>query len=326
MALKNGFYISLDFELFWGFDMDCELSDPQKKKFKNTKLLVPKVLQLFEKQDIACTWAIVGALLNESKEELLSNIPESKPSYNNIKARNFEKMEQIARDFPNNTWCFSSELAHLIKQTSRQEIGTHTYSHYYCLEEGQRIEMFLADIEIAKRITFSKLNIYPQSIVYPRNQVNYLDYLPQCGIKIYRGAQEHWAYCEGAHTISTTLSKRLFRFLDRYLPLTSHIYDIHSVNGNSNSNSTTINVPQSRLLVGYNNRISMLESFRIRRIKAEMTNAAKQRLSYHLWWHPHNFADFPEKNLEILNEILQHYKVLNKKYNFKSYNLIEAVE
>lgn len=321
--LKNGFYISLDFELFWGFDIDCILSEQQKEKFDKTKALVPHLLELFKKYNIACTWAIVGALLNETKQELYSNIPSIRPSYANFKSRNFEKMEWIADSSTKTPWCFAKELCQLIKETPRQEIGTHTYSHYYCLEEEQTLETFLTDIEIAREITFSKLKIYPKSIVFPRNQINYIKNLAKYGIQVYRGTQKHWAYNEGNHLKSTSISRRFFRFVDRYLPLTSHVFDIQVVN--QEEKMPLVNVQQSRLLVGYNKKVSVLEPIRIGRIKAEMTEAAKNKLSYHLWWHPHNFAEFPERNLKNLDNLLRHYSFLKNNYEFKNYTLIEAI-
>jgi hypothetical protein len=49
-----------------------------------------------------------------------------------------------------------------------------------------------------------------------------------------------------------------------------------------------------------------------------MTYAAKNNLTYHLWWHPHNFGINIRENLTFLNEILIHFTELNLKYNFKS--------
>ena len=52
-----------------------------------------------------------------------------------------------------------------------------------------------------------------------------------------------------------------------------------------------------------------------------MTFAAKNNLTYHLWWHPHNFGANMEENFKFLEKILQHYKFLNEKYNFQNYTM-----
>ena len=49
-----------------------------------------------------------------------------------------------------------------------------------------------------------------------------------------------------------------------------------------------------------------------------MTRAAKHNEVYHLWWHPHNFANNIDQNFENLETIFKHYQELNKSYNFKS--------
>lgn len=49
-----------------------------------------------------------------------------------------------------------------------------------------------------------------------------------------------------------------------------------------------------------------------------MTHAAKKNLVYHLWWHPHNFGRNTERNIKMLDSILEHYAYLNKKYGFGS--------
>ena len=53
----------------------------------------------------------------------------------------------------------------------------------------------------------------------------------------------------------------------------------------------------------------------------EMNFAAKNDQNYHLWWHPHNFGADLDKNLEILERILSHYKWLNTEFGFESRNM-----
>jgi hypothetical protein len=49
-----------------------------------------------------------------------------------------------------------------------------------------------------------------------------------------------------------------------------------------------------------------------------MTHAAQHNLTYHLWWHPHNFGVNQDENFAFLEKILEHYVVLRNKYNFQS--------
>ena len=52
-----------------------------------------------------------------------------------------------------------------------------------------------------------------------------------------------------------------------------------------------------------------------------MTHAAKHGLTYHLWWHPHNFGINIKENLAFLEKILVHYQKLSKKYVFRSVSM-----
>ena len=69
-----------------------------------------------------------------------------------------------------------------------------------------------------------------------------------------------------------------------------------------------------------------MEGFRLRRMKKEMTSAAKKKKIYHLWWHPHNFGKDMDKNFTILEKLLAHYRALNKKYNMQSRSMGEVCE
>jgi hypothetical protein len=70
----------------------------------------------------------------------------------------------------------------------------------------------------------------------------------------------------------------------------------------------------------------MFDSLRLFRIKTGLTYAAKNNLTYHLWWHPHNFGVNTDENFAFLENILKHYQFLNKKYNFQSYTMSDLAK
>ena len=88
--------------------------------------------------------------------------------------------------------------SHCLKRLAEyedQEISTHTFSHFYCLEEGQTAEQFEADL-IASLNVSSAFGHPAKSIVFPRNQLNKA-YLPICkkhGIESFRGNEKSWIY------------------------------------------------------------------------------------------------------------------------------------
>jgi hypothetical protein len=55
-----------------------------------------------------------------------------------------------------------------------------------------------------------------------------------------------------------------------------------------------------------------------------MTYAAIHGLTYHLWWHPHNFGINMTENFSFLEKILSHYSELNKQYHFQSMSMSEV--
>jgi hypothetical protein len=69
----------------------------------------------------------------------------------------------------------------------------------------------------------------------------------------------------------------------------------------------------------FSNKLKILDGLRLYRIKSGMTHAAKNNLTYHLWWHPHNFSINQDENFSF-RKILTHYEILNTKYNFQLYN------
>ena len=118
---------------------------------------------------------------------------------------------------------------------------------------------------------------------------------------------------------SETLLRRAFRLIDSYINISGH----HCYSEDMMKKSNPVNIPSSRFLRQYKKRFSFLEGLRLARIKNSMTFAAKNKLTYHLWWHPHNFGTNLENNLSFLEKILQHYKKLEIKFEFKSTNMQE---
>ena len=313
---ENGYFvISLDFELLWGvFD---KVDYKQKKTyFKNTRKIILEILNLFLEYDIHCTWATVGMLFNNNWEEWKMNTPEILPDYENIDLSAYDYGKAL-KSKDTESFCFAQDLILRIQSTENQEIGTHTYSHYYCLEKGQTIESFRADLSQA--ITVAKaMGIELKSLVFPRNQFNE-EYLKVCldlGIENVRSNPNNWYWKD---TQSTSLKIKLFRSGDAYLGLKDKSYSIDEL-------KTKKDIPlaqkASRLLRPYSSN-NILNTLKINRIKSEMTYAAINNEIYHLWWHPHNFGENPVENLKDLKEILDHYRFCKEKYKFQSVTMNE---
>ena len=77
-------------------------------------------------------------------------------------------------------------------------------------------------------------------------------------------------------------------------------------------------IPASRLLRPYNPKELFLNDFKINRIKNEMSRAAQRGEVYHLWWHPHNFGNYPAQSIDGLQRILEHYAYCREKWDMNS--------
>ncbi|MEH7391645.1 polysaccharide deacetylase, partial [Bacillus sp. JJ1474] len=60
---------------------------------------------------------------------------------------------------------------------------------------------------------------------------------------------------------------------------------------------------------------------RLKRIISDLNYAAKNKLVYHLWWHPHNFGTNLNENLSFLESILKHFSLLRRNFGMESLNM-----
>lgn len=320
MQNKGNFIISLDFELMWGV-RDVTTKEKYGKNILGVREVLPKLLTLFKDYKISVTFATVGFLFLETKEEFLEVIPTQKPNYIHKNLSPYKGINKIGTNEKEDPYHYGMCLINKIKKEGH-EIATHTFCHYYCLEDGQNNLEFEEDLKYAIKIA-KKRNIALKSIVFPRNQINY-NYLEICkkhGVLSYRGNESSWLY-KPSKTDEQPLFKRFLRLADSYINISgSNIYDYKTI-----KETIPFNIPSSAFLRPYNNKLSFLDNLKLRRIKKGMTLAAKKNRVFHLWWHPHNFGINQKKNLLFLKKILTHYTVLNKKYGFQSITMSNLSE
>lgn len=309
------FAISLDFELLWG------VRDHSDKKAYGENVLgarkaIPKILEFFAEQDIRATWATVGFLFCESKEELIASMPDQRPRYANARLSNYTYFDEVGENETSDPYYFAPRLIREIHQTPGQEVGTHTFSHYYCLEDGQTNAAFEADIVAAKKVAKAR-GIDVKSIVFPRNQfsADHLDVCARHGITRYRGNPANWAY-RAAKGSEQTHARRALRLIDAYSgTLGSQSFAVSKASPN--------NVPASRFLRPCAGRLAKLHPFHIATIKRGMTAAARSNRGYHLWWHPHNFGRGLEANMAGLKEVAAHLAKLQDQFGMRSMTMGE---
>ncbi len=296
--------ISLDFELHWGV-RDHTPVDRYRENLLGVREAIPALLRLFDQRGIACTWATVGMLMAQTKDELVRMIPKRLPQYRNTHVSPYSALAEIGESEADDPFHFAPSLVRKIVATPRQELATHTFSHYYALEPGQTTEEFDADLEAARAMA-ERFGGAPRSIVFPRNQFHapYLNVLRKHGIRAYRSNPDHWAY--GAR-VDETPSRRTFRLADAYAPLSG----ARAVPW-PRANDQLVDVRASAFLRPYSPRLRHFDRLRLRRIMSDMRKAAKSGGVYHLWWHPHNFGRNLAENLGFLAAVLDGFAVLRR--------------
>ncbi|MCK5831968.1 MAG: polysaccharide deacetylase family protein [Methylococcales bacterium] len=317
MTMKNGILtVSLDFELYWGLRDKRTISE-YEANLKGVEKAIGRMLELFDKYEIHATWATVGFLFTQDIEELKALSPKQKPNYHN---HNLSPYDYISDSDALESYChFSPELIDKIRTHKNQEIGTHTFSHYYCLEKGQTSEQFGSDIEAAIEIA-KKKDITIKSLVFPRNQWNneYLSVLVGHGITSYRGNERGWLY-KATNESDEKLIRRASRLMDSYFNITgANSYSLKSI-----GTEKPFNIPSSRFLRPISKRLSLFENLRKQRIIKSLKRAAKNQEVFHLWWHPHNFGVNTDDNIEFLDAILSSFRDMKTQYGMESLNMGE---
>ncbi|WP_232695513.1 polysaccharide deacetylase family protein [Brevibacillus daliensis] len=321
MGLPYGaFVISLDFELHWGVRDYCGPNHPYNLNLLHSRRVVPRLLDIFEQYNVEATWAIVGSLFAENREHYQRHLPTILPSYSNI--RLFPYSEDMGEGEWDDPLHYASSLIKLIKQSSKQEIGTHTYSHYYCLEKGQTKEMFASDLKSAMAIA-KDMDIQIRSIVFPRNQHNpaYDKVLLDHGILCYRGNPTHPAY--HIDQKSQSISKRIYRLSDSYWHFSGSL--LHPWDKVVDP-SGLCNVAGSRFFRPYQPYLSSLETKRLELIKSAIQEAARTRQIFHLWWNPHNFGNAVDENFYALIEILEEFKRMHLQFGMQSLSMYKTAQ
>lgn len=313
--MNGAFVISLDFELYWGV-RDSKSLEHYKENILGVWDVMPRLLDLLNEFNVKATFATVGLLSFESKEALVAAIPDKLPDYTNT-AYNWypDYLRHVGHSEADDKLHFAPSLIKKIQSAGVHEIGSHTFSHYYTLEEGASIETFKADLEAAKKRAHA-IGVPMNTIIFPRNQYNdaYLKICKEVGFTGFRGTENNWMYKPMSRTKENSW-RRFLRLIDSYWNISgSHCYDWN----NLLDPSGLYNIPASRFLRPYPHRLRFLESIRLKRITNAMTHAAMNGQLFHLWWHPHNFGKDIQKNLDFLRAILEHQHTLYKIYGFES--------
>jgi peptidoglycan/xylan/chitin deacetylase (PgdA/CDA1 family) len=248
------FILSLDTEIAWG--TDAPLLPTYAACFEAYPALLRRLLDLLDAYTIPATWAIVGQLL----------LAEGTPDADSRQPPHWYHAPYVL------DWIRNARTPH--------EIGTHTYRHIYARHAEVTRAVWDADLmEVAA--LHQRLGLPLRSIVFPRNQIAYLDSLPQHGIIAYRGIEGN-----------RPQERRGWRhLLQRSLPLPPPTYPLNSLR----TTDSLVNLPASQFLLDYKGVRRMIPTAsRVREAQIGLQRAAEQEHLYHLWFHPFNLGTHPQ--------------------------------
>ena len=331
--------ISLDFELYWG-NIDKKPLNEFKEMALGARLAVLSILEVFKKHNIHATWAAVGLLFFGVYRDIIEGLPTKKPQYLNAKLSPYNYLlNNLGENEDEDPYHYALSLIKKIDTYANQEIASHTFSHYYCLEKGQKEDDFKDDLVAAIKVA-QKANITLKSLVFPRNQINkgYLFICEQMGFTSYRGNARAWTR-SCVRSWSTWLTSRsnspkslkdsrwsivfeAIRVLDDYINIFEHnTYPTEEV-----INSFPFDISSSRHLRPNSKKLKFLNWLKLHKIKADLNYAAKHKQVYHLWWHPYDFGHNLNENMLFLNKIIEHFLYLQEKYGMESLNMGELAD
>ena len=311
--MTGSFVISLDFELMWGVRDHRSVAEYGDAVLSGREA-IPFMLSRFSEAGIRATWATVGLLFARNRSEMLDHAPALRPAYRDATLSPYSAIETglIGEDEQADPLHFGASLLELIAETEGQEIATHTFSHYYCMELGADVASFEADLSSAVAIA-SETGHSLQSIVFPRNQTSegFVAAAAGLGVSTYRGEATGWLYRPRSGS-ETTMPFRLARFLDGALPIgPSQV--VHP-----ERHGPVCNVPASRFLRPWSAKLAAYHELHMRRIESEIELAARRGGCYHLWWHPHNFGRNTSRNLAQLDRVIACFKRCRDEFGMES--------
>ncbi len=308
--------ISLDFELYWGVSDLCWPPSYYDQNVLGARAVVPRLLNLFEENRIAATWAVVGMLFADSKAEAETYYPKLLPHYQD------RRLSPYYRPPADRKYCYAPELIERIASTPCQELGVHTFSHYYCLEPGQTLDEFEADVVAAINIAKDH-GAFPESIALPRNQVRdeHLRVLARNGISVYRGTQRGWLHQAGSRRKQRVVVRRAGRLAEAWFRSSCNFsYDWSEINRTDGLS----NVRASRYLRPSTSRPRWLQAKHIQNIRRDIREAAQAGRVYHLWWHPEDMGSAVDAALHDVASIFEEFQSCRARYGMESLSMSGA--
>lgn len=283
--------ISLDFEKGWGLNN----TDPKKieQKIFNLRLedkVVSRILTAAAINDIAITWATVGAIGLKNTTDFKAYCDDV--SYKDIRYFDipFDLIEKNQKCF------FDSDSISKIVQSKNQELAIHSFHHGFYKHYWDRDRQLQRELQSTKKIFSNFIKIDKlKTYVYPRNDEYCLPILNLEKITHVRLKNKNLL----SNCLERIVPKKVLntvRFIKEITDAEAHSYikkqdDLKQSNGDI---FVRFNLPDVLWRKQLDTMVRALRNLRNNQI-------------LHLWWHPSNLLPFDEvkvKRVDILFELL----------------------
>jgi peptidoglycan/xylan/chitin deacetylase (PgdA/CDA1 family) len=290
--------ISLDFELFWGMRDHTAVEPAVTKSLVASRSMVLTLAELFARREVRATWATVGLLFATTAAEVAALSPAVRPAYREDRLDPY--LEPIGPTEDEDPLHLAGSLVDRLASSRGQELASHTFSHFYCLEPGPGADAFEADLQAAQAAA-TRRGLRLRSLVLPRNQWDptLAPSLVRAGFECYRGPQPGWAH-RSRRGRDSGLAVRAVRLASTWagpaVPTFAWCELLEP--------SGLCNIPASAFVRPWAPSTKALQSLQDGRIIKALRDAASRGGIVHLWWHPHNFVEHPAENLERLHRLI----------------------
>jgi len=317
---RGALVISLDFELHWGVRDHSAPHASVAHSLIASRDMVTTLADLFVQRNVRATWATVGLLFASTAADADRHMPLLRPSYDRAELDPY--LEPIGSDEDDDPLHLAGSLVDRLSGLEGQELASHTFSHFYCLERGPDGEAFRADLAAAQGAAAAR-GLRLKSLVLPRNQWrdDYASVVLDTGFECIRGPQPGWAN-RSRRGEDTGLAVRAARLATTYAGPALHTFGWDEVV----EPSGLCNIPASTFLRPLSLRTRSLESLQYHRIVAGMRDAARRGRILHLWWHPQNFVADPSANMALLERVLDELDHLQTAEGMRSLSMGDVNE
>jgi len=251
------------------------------------RVVIKRLLKVFDRFNIAATWALVGHMFYEECEKCgICPVEAWKGRY-----PCFERIYGT-----NDPLWYGNDIVDILRDTlPKHEIAFHGYTHRLFNEKELSKKDVGIEIEEWLRLA-EKKKIIPSTVIFPRGIIGFLPVFKDKGFICYRGNDLT------PRALLIPYFGKVLKWLDKRLKLFSPIvYDIET------EPDSLVNLPASRRLFGLHRNVSsLLDRAQLGRIKVQsmikgVEKAAREKKVIHIRTHPYEFRtenDFAE--LEML--------------------------